>query len=174
MSVQRERKEERVAKLQELFSSSKIVVVTHYSGNSVAALTELREQLAASKGKLQITKNRLALRALEGTPNATLKDLFQGPTAIATSDDESAVTQIPKIIVDFGKQHENLKLLGGAMDGALLQENEVRELANLPSINDLRSKLIGLITQPASKLITLFNQPGSTIARVLVARVAKD
>lgn len=172
MNAQRQRKEKKVAELQTLFSKAKIVVVTQYSGNSVAALTELREQLAASKSKLQITKNTLALRALEGAQVEHLKPLFTGPTAVATSEDESAITQLPKAIVDFGKTHENLKLLGGAMDGALLEESEVRALASLPSRNDLRSKLIGLILQPASKLITILNQPGAKVARVLSAKAA--
>ena len=122
MSAQRERKEKRVAAMQTMFSSARIVVVTHYSGSSVAALTELREQLAANKGKLQITKNRLALRALDGTQAEPIKELLKGPTAVATAQDEGSITQIPKAIVAFSKQHEHFKVLGGAMDGALLDE----------------------------------------------------
>lgn len=172
MSLQRERKEQKVVELKEIFDSARIVVVTHYSGSTVADLTQLREHLAANNGKLQITKNRLALHAIEGTKADVLKPYFSGPTAIATSDDEGALTLLPKAIVDFGKTHENLKLVGGVMDGALLDQNEVKALAALPSKNDLRAKLIGLITQPASKIITILNQPGSKIVRVLSARVA--
>jgi large subunit ribosomal protein L10 len=174
MSAQRERKEEKVAKLQTLFSNAKIIVVTHYSGSSMDALTELRQQLGESGGTFHITKNKLALRALEGTPTESIKPFFTGPTAVAISNDEGAVTQISKAIVDFGKKHENLKLLGGAMDGALLEESEVRALASLPSINDLHSKLIGLILQPASKIITILNQPGSKVVRVLTARASAE
>ncbi len=174
MSAQRQLKEEKVAQLQETFTSARIVVVAHYAGSSVKALSELREALASTQGKLQITKNKLALRAIEGTDVAAMKDLFTGPTAIVTSSDEDAVTALPKVLVDFGKKHENIKLLGGAMDGAKLEESEVRNLASLPSKNDLRAKLIGLITQPASKIITILNQPSSKIARVLNARVAAE
>lgn len=170
MNAQREIKEKKVADLQKKLSTAKIMVLTHYSGNSVEALTNLRTQLAANGGSFQITKNTLALLAMKGTPAEVLKELFKGPTAIAISDDENQISQIPKTIVDFGKENENLKILGGAMDGALLNEGQVRELANLPSMNSLRSMLIGLITMPASKLITLFNQPGSQLARILVAK----
>lgn len=172
MSAQRQRKEEKIADLQKKLSTAKIVVLTHYSGNSVAALTELRTQLAANGGFFRITKNSLALLALKGTPAEPLRELFKGPTAIAISDDESQISQIPKTIVDFGKTHKNLKVLGGAMDGALLSEEQVRQLANLPSMNGLRSRLIGFINMPASKLITLLNQPGSQLARILTAKVA--
>ena len=174
MNAQRKRKEEAVAKLHDIFAQAKIIVLAHYDGANVAELTNLRAQLAAEGGRFQITKNSLAARAIEGTGAEALTPLFSGPTAIAFSDDSQAVSHIPKIIVDFGKDHPPLRVRGGAMDGALLDEAAVTQLAQLPSMKDLRAKLIGLINSPATKLAILLNQPASALARITAVRAQAD
>ena len=173
MSAQRQRKEEKVEKLRSLFEDAKIIVVAHYDGSSVKDLTDLRDELSKTSGRFQITKNKLALRAAEGTPAAALKDLFTGPTAIAISNDPADAPKVPKVIVEFGKNHEQIRVIGGAMDGALLDEAAVKRLASLPSIDDLRAKLIGLMTMPATQLAHILTQPASQIARLAAARAAQ-
>ncbi len=173
MSAQRQRKEKKIEQLHALFEEAKIIVVAHYDGSSVQDLTELRAAFGETSGRFQVTKNTLALRAVEDTPAAALKDLFSGPTAIAVSNDPADAPKVPKILVEFGKNHEQIRILGGAMGGELLDEAAVKRLASLPSIDDLRAKLIGLMTMPATQLAHILTQPASQIVRVLAARAAQ-
>ncbi len=173
MSVQRQRKEKKVERLHALFDQAKIIVVAHYDGSSVKDLTELRGQLAQTGGSFQVTKNKLALRALEGTAAEGLKGLFTGPTAIAISNDPADTPHVPKILVNFGREHEQIRVLGGAMEGVILDEAAVKRLASLPSIDDLRAKLIGLMKMSATQLANILTQPASQIARLAAARAAQ-
>jgi large subunit ribosomal protein L10 len=118
-----------------------------------------------------VTKNRLAKIALADTPYSTLADMFTGPTAIAYSADPVAA---PKAAVGFAKQNENLVIIGGALQGNLLSAAEVRALAELPSLDEIRGKLVGLLTTPAARLVGVLQAPGAQLARVLAAHAAQD
>jgi len=164
--VLRARKSEIVDGLRGVFSDAGVVVVTHYQGMSVAKVTELRRGMNVAGARFQVTKNSLAKIALADTPYTSLADMFTGPTAIAYSADPVAA---PKAAVGFAKQNENLIIIGGALQGNLLSATEVRALAELPSLDELRGKLVGLLTTPASRLVGVLNAPGGQLARVLSA-----
>lgn len=162
----RARKTEIVDSLRGVFSDAGVVVVTHYQGMSVAKVTELRRGMIDAGARFRVTKNRLAKIALADTPYSLLADLFTGPTAIAYSADPIAA---PKAAVGFAKQNENLVIIGGALDGNLLSAEQVRALAELPSIDELRGRLVGLLTTPAARLVGVLQAPAGQLARVLSA-----
>jgi large subunit ribosomal protein L10 len=165
--VLRADKVEVVGGLRDVFQDAGVVVVAHYQGLTVPEITDLRRQMRAAGGTFRVTKNRLARIALEGTAYDPMADLFQGPTAIAFSDDPVAA---PRVLVGYAKKNEKVAIIGGALAGRLLEPRQVRELADLPPIEDLRARLIGVINAPASKLARLLQTPGGQLARVLQAR----
>ena len=169
--VDRAQKRETVAHLKDVFSSTGCVVVTHYSGLNVAQMTNLRREMGNAGATFRVTKNRLTKLALDGTPYSALADLFTGPTAIAFSDDPVAPA---KVAVEFAKRHEHLVVLGGAMADTVLDPDGVRALATLPSLDELRGKLVGLLQAPATKLAGVIQAPAGQLARVLAAQGAKD
>ena len=162
----RARKTEIVDSLRGVFNDAGVVVVTHYQGMSVAEVTELRRGMREAGARFRVTKNRLAKIALADTPYSSLADLFTGPTAIAFSSDPVAA---PKAAVDYAKRNEKLAIIGGALGGSLLTPEQVRALADLPSIDEVRAQLLGLLTTPAARLISVLQAPGGQLARVLVA-----
>jgi len=164
--VLRARKSEIVDSLRGVFNDAGVIVVTHYQGMSVAKVTELRRGMLDLGARFRVTKNRLAKIALADTPYSSLGELFTGPTAIAYSADPVAA---PKAAVGFAKQNENLVIIGGALQGTLLSPAEVRALAELPSLDELRAKLVGLLTTPAARLVGVLQAPGGQLARVLAA-----
>jgi large subunit ribosomal protein L10 len=164
--VLRAKKTEIVEGLRGVFSDAGVVVVTHYQGLTVAEVTELRRGMREAGARFRVTKNRLAKIALADTPYALLGDLFTGPTAIAFSGDPVAA---PKAAVTYAKRNEKLVIIGGALGGSLLSAEQVRALADLPSIDELRARLVGLLNTPAQRLVTLLQAPGAQIARVLAA-----
>jgi large subunit ribosomal protein L10 len=164
--VLRAKKEAVVEDLRGIFNHAGSVVVTHYKGLSVAEITELRRGMREAGAAYRVTKNRLARIALADTGYAGLADLFTGPTGIAISADPIAA---PKAIVAFAKRNEKLLIIGGGFAGQVLPAEQVRALADLPSLDELRARLIGLINTPASRLVGLLQAPGSQIARVLAA-----
>lgn len=149
------------------FNDLPIVIVTHYSGLTVAEMTELRRRLREVGGAFKVSKNRLVLRALEGTPYQALAPLFRGPTAIAYAEDPVAVA---KALVEFARAKKKLDILGGGMGARVLGGEEVRALATLPSLDELRGRLIGLINAPATKIAAVLQAPAGQLARVLAAR----
>lgn len=157
--------------LSGVFGDTGVVVVTHYKGLSVAEITDLRGRIRAAGAAFRVTKNKLAQRALDGTPFAQIADLFKGPTAIAFSKDPAAA---PKIVSEFAKKNDKLKIVGGGLSGTVLDAASVRALAELPSLDELRAKLIGLLNTPASRLVGLLQAPGGQIARVLAARAEQE
>ena len=163
----RARKSEIVDGLKGVFSDAGVVVVAHYKGLSVAEVSELRRGMREAGAAFRVTKNTLARIALADTPYATLEGLFTGPTAIAYSADPIAA---PKAAVGFAKRNDKLAIVGGALPGNLLSPEQVRALADLPSIDELRARLIGLLTTPAARLVGLLQAPGGQLARVLAAR----
>jgi large subunit ribosomal protein L10 len=163
----RARKSEIVDGLKGVFSDAGVVVVAHYKGLSVAEVSELRRGMREAGAAFRVTKNTLARIALANTPYATLDPLFTGPTAIAYSADPVAA---PKAAVGFAKRNEKLAIVGGALPGNLLSPEQVRALADLPAIDELRARLVGLLTMPAARLVGVLQAPGAQLARVLAAR----
>src|SRR5919107_11569 len=164
--VERAAKRELVSTLSDVFSSTSVVVVAHYAGLTVADMQKLRAQMKQAGATVKVAKNRLAKIALEGTDVASTAGLMQGPTLIAYSGDPVAA---PKVAVDFAKGNDKLVILGGAMGTTSLDPNGVRALATMPSLDELRAKLVGLIQAPATKLAQLANAPAAKLARVFGA-----
>jgi len=157
--------------LGRLVGGSGVVVVTHYKGLTVAEMGDLRSRMRAQGASLRVTKNRLAKRALDGTPFAGMADLFTGPTAIATSSDPTAA---PKVVVEYARRNEKLQIIGGGLSGVVLDAASVRALAELPSLDQLRAKLLSLLNTPASRLVGLLQAPGGQLARALRAWADKE
>ena len=164
--MDRAEKKELVASLQQVFSSTGVVVVCHYSGLTVAQMSALRRQMRQAGASVKVAKNRLAKIALEGTDVASIASLLKGPTLIAYSGDPVAA---PKVVSDFAKANEKLVILGGAMGATALDPEGVRALATLPSLDELRAKLVGLIQAPATKIAQVVNAPAAKVARVFAA-----
>ena len=159
-----------VASLQDVFKSTTVVVVCHYSGLTVAQMSALRRQMRAAGASVKVAKNRLAKIALDGTDVASIGSLLKGPTLLAYSGDPVAAA---KVASDFAKTNEKLVILGGAMGKTALDPNGIKALATLPSLDELRAKLVGLIQAPATKLAQLANAPAAKVARVVGAYAAK-
>jgi large subunit ribosomal protein L10 len=168
--VLRAEKLEIVESLRGVFADAGVVVVTHFQGLSVAEVTELRRGMRDAGATFRVTKNRLAKIALSETPYQSLGELFTGPTAIAVSSDPVAA---PRAAVGFAKRNEKLTIVGGALGGRLLSAEEVRALADLPSLDQLRAKLMGLMTTPAARIVGILQAPGGQLARVLQARASQ-
>lgn len=168
--MDRAQKEELVSHLNGVFANAGVVVVAHYSGLTVAQMTDLRGKMSEAGGNVKVTKNRLARLALDGTPVAGIADHFTGPTAIAYSDDPVAA---PKIAAAFAKENEQFVILGGAMGETLLDQNGVKALAELPSLDELRGKLVGMISTPATRIAGVLQAPAGQLARVMGAKAAQ-
>lgn len=171
VQVDRAQKREVVAELHDAFAATGVVVVAHYAGLTVAQMTDLRRRMRGAGGRVRVAKNRLVKLALEGTEAHDIGDLFSGPTCIAFSDDPVAA---PKIAVEFAKQNQNLVILGGAMGTTVLDPSGVESLASLPSLDELRGKLLGLLQAPAGKIAQVVNAPAGKLARVLAAQGQQD
>lgn len=165
--MDRAEKSELVSTLHDVFANTGVIVVAHYSGLSVSQMTDLRGRMREAGGQVKVAKNRLAKLALEGTEVAHLGDLLKGPTVIAYSDDPVAA---PKVAVDFAKANEKLVILGGAMGATSLDPDGVKSLATLPSLDELRAKIVGMINTPATRVAQVLAAPGGQVARVLAAR----
>ncbi len=169
--MDRTEKETVVADLHQTFSDTKLLVITQQSGLTVSEVSDLRRQMRAAGATYKVTKNRLTKRALEGTKFEALQPLFTGPTAIAYSDDPVAAA---KVCVEFAKKNAKLTVVGGALDEEELDTGRIKYLAQLPSLDDLRSKLIGVVQAPATKLAGVIQAPASQLARVFSAYSSKE
>lgn len=169
--MDRAQKRELVTALHEVFSNTGVIVVAHYSGLSVADMTEFRNRARDAGAKVKVAKNRLVKRALEGTEVSGITDLFTGPTCITYSDDLVAA---PRAAVNFARENEKLVILGGTMGASALDTDGVKFLASLPSLDELRGKLAGLVQAPAGKIAQLVNAPASKLARVFSAKGAEQ
>lgn len=169
--MDRAQKRELVTALNEVFSNTGVVVVSHYSGLSVSEMTDFRRRAREAGATVKVAKNRLAKLALDGTDANGISELFSGPTCIAYSDDPVAA---PKAAVNFAKDNEKLVILGGTMGATVLDPDGVKSLASLPSLDELRGKLIGLIQAPAGKIAQVVNAPAGKLARVLAAKAAQE
>jgi large subunit ribosomal protein L10 len=165
--VLRAEKAQIVEDLRGIFTDAGVVVVTHYMGLNVAELQSLRVQMREVDARFRVTKNSLAKLAIDGTSFAPIGDMLTGPTAIAYSADPVAA---PKVISAFAKKNDKLVIVGGSYAGTLLDADKVKALAEMPSLDELRAKLLSLINTPATRLAGLLQAPGGQLARVLKAK----
>ena len=169
--MERAEKQEFIGFLQEVFTTTGVVVVAHYSGLTVAQMQRLRKQMKQAGATVKVAKNRLAKIALDGTDVASIAPLMKGPTLIAYSSDPVAA---PKVAVDFAKTNDKFVILGGAMGKTSLNQDGVKALASLPSLDELRAKLVGLIQAPATKIAQVVTAPAAKLARVFGAYANRD
>jgi large subunit ribosomal protein L10 len=160
-----------VSNLNRVLSRTGVLVVAHYSGLNVSQMTALRGRMREAGASLKVAKNRLVKLALKGTDIEHISDLFEGPTVVAYSDD---VVAAPKVAAEFAKTNPKFVLLGGAMGKTALDAKSVEALASLPSLDELRAKLVGLIQTPATRIAGVLQAPGGQLARVLGAYARKD
>ena len=169
--MDRAEKRELVTGLNEAFSNAGSVVVAHYAGITVAQMNDLRSKMRAAGGTVKVAKNRLAKIALQGTGSEGIVDLFTGQTLIAYSEDPVAA---PKVASDFAKGNDKLVILGGAMGTTALDAEGVKALATMPSLDELRARLVGMISTPATRIAQIVNAPAAQLARVFGAYARKD
>ena len=169
--MDRAQKAAAVADLKQTFSEVGVVVVTRNLGLTVAQSTQLRTKMREAGATYKVSKNKLAKIALDGTDYLSLGDMFTGPVGLASSIDPVAAA---KVVVDFAKTNDKLEIVGGAMGDTLLDENGVRALAELPSLDELRARIIGLVNAPATKIARTLMEPGAQLARVFGAYAAKE
>jgi large subunit ribosomal protein L10 len=169
--VDKTQKAETVEALKSIFAASGSVVVAHYTGLTVAELSKLRRRMRAEGASFKIAKNRLAARALQGTAIEGITGLFKGPTGFAYSKDPVAAA---KVADAFAKDNSKLVILGGSVGSTILDADGVKALASLPSLDQLRGKLIGLIQAPATKIAGVLAAPAGQLARVVGAYSKKD
>jgi large subunit ribosomal protein L10 len=171
LAVDRAAKKELVTTLNGVFKDANVVVVAHYSGLTVAQMQNLRKQMKQAGAAVKVAKNRLAKIALEGTDAAVVIPLLTGPTVIAYSSDPVAA---PKVANDFAKANDKFVILGGSMGKTSLSPNDVKALAVLPSLDELRARIVGVIQAPATKIARVISAPAAQLARVLQAYADKS
>ena len=169
--MEKAKKAEVVEDLNQVFSKAGSVVVAHYSGMTVAQMSDLRQRMGAAGASFRVAKNRLAVRALKGTPIEGIAHLFKGPTGIAVSDDPVAAS---KVAAAYAKDNDKLVILGGSVGTTALDVGGVMQLATLPSLDELRGKIVGLLVAPATKIAGVVQAPAGQLARVIGAYSKKD
>jgi len=169
--MDRSQKAESVAQLNAVFNEVGVVVVTRNLGLTVAQSTVLRGKIREAGATYKVAKNRLAKLAAQDTPYQGIGDLLTGPTALAWSVDPVAAA---KAVVDFAKTTDKIEIVGGSLGNVVLNADGVKALASMPSLDELRAKLIGLVQAPATKLAQLSTAPAAKLARVFQAYADKD
>ena len=169
--VDRAAKRELVATLHDMLKDTGVIVVARNNGLVAAQSADFRSRVKAAGGTVKVAKNKLAALALDGTDAAGIKALLKGPTILAYSKDPISAA---KTAIAYAKENDKLVILGGAMGKTVLDANGVKALAELPSLDELRAKLLGLMQAPAAKLLRVVNEPGSAIARLLKAKLDKE
>jgi large subunit ribosomal protein L10 len=169
--MDRSQKADAVAELNRTFNEVGVVVVTRNLGMTVKQSTDLRNKMRAAGASYKVSKNKLARIAAEGTDYSVIADLLTGPTALSTSADPVTAA---KIVAEFAKTNDKLEIVGGAMGSQLLDAEGVKALATMPSLDELRAKIVGLIVAPATKIATITQAPAAQIARVLSAYAEKE
>ena len=169
--MDRAAKRELVTLLHDVFKDTGVIVVARNDGLVAAQSAEFRSRVKAAGGTVKVAKNKLAALALDGTDAAGIKGLLKGPTILAYSKDPIAAA---KTAVAYAKDNDKLVILGGAMGKTVLDANGVKALADLPSLDELRGMILGVIQAPAAKLLRTLNEPGSALARLVKARMDKQ
>ena len=169
--MDRSQKTDAVAQLNNVFNEAGVVVVTRNLGLTVAESTDLRAKMREAGATYKVAKNRLAKIALKDTDYAGIEEYLTGPTALAYSEDPVAAA---KAVVEFAKTNDRIEVVGGSMGSQVLDEAGVRALASMPSLDELRGKLVGLVNAPATKIAQVVNAPANKLARVFGAYAAKD
>jgi large subunit ribosomal protein L10 len=170
-AVDRAEKQEMVENLNDIFKTSGSVVVARYKGMTVAQMTDLRRKMGDAGAKFKVIKNRLAKIALDGAANGAGADLFLEPTGIAFSQDPTAAA---KVASDFARTNDKFVIVGGLLGSQALNADGIKALAAIPSMNELRSKLLGVFLAPGSKLVRQLNAPAQSLAAVLQAYKEKQ
>jgi len=169
--LRRSQKEELVSTLKKDLEKSNLLVVTHYLGLNVKEIEDLRSKMREVGVKFRVTKNKVTKLALLNTSFENISELFQGPTAIAFSEDS---IQAAKVAVSFSKNNKKLKIIGGSFEGKLVDKDQVHFLASLPSLDELRAKLVSLLQAPAVKIANILIVPANQVARVINAYANKS
>jgi large subunit ribosomal protein L10 len=169
--MDRAQKAAAVAELKQTFSEVGVVVITRNLGMTVAQSTQLRNRMRDAGATFKVSKNKLAIIALDGTDYLSLGDKLTGPVGLATSIDPVAAA---KVAVDFAKTNDKFEIVGGAMGATALDVAGVQALATMPSLDELRAKILGLIVAPATKIATIAQAPAAQLARVLSAYAEKE
>ena len=168
--MNRDQKEIFIKNIKTIVDENSLVLVFHYRGMSMNEMTDLRVQSFNSGCNIKVTNNRLAKLALKESNKADLSDFFDGPTAIAYSNDPVSLT---KLLVEFAKNNNNLVVLGGIMDNEILSVEKIEILSKLPSLEEIRAKLIGLISTPAQKIASVLTAPSGDLAKIVNAYSSK-
>jgi large subunit ribosomal protein L10 len=169
--VERAEKKELVATLNQVFKSTGVIVVAHNKGLTVNQVNDLRGKMAQAGATVKVAKNRLAKLALDGTDASGIKGLFTGPTMVAYAADPVSA---PKVAAAFAKANEKFVVLGGALGKTVMDANAVKALAELPSLDELRARIVGMIQTPATRIAGVLAAPGGQIARVINAHATKE
>ncbi len=169
--MDKNRKEQVVEELKQIFNSTTIVIVSHNKGLTVSQSRELRKQVKVANSNYQVTKNSLAKIATQETQFAELNGILKGPTSLAYSNDPVAIA---KVLTSFAKDNEKIEILGGVMDSTFLDANALKQLATMPSLDELRGKIVGILKAPATKLAVVLQAPAAQLARVFSAYAKKN
>jgi large subunit ribosomal protein L10 len=169
--MDRAEKRELVSTLNEAWKDTGVIVVAHYAGMTVAQMTDYRKRVKEAGGSVKVAKNRLAKLALQDTDASGISELLKGQTCLAYSEDPVAAARIS---VKYSKENDKLVILGGAMGKTVLDAKAVKALADLPSLDELRAKLLGLLQAPATKIARIMKEPGAKLARVVQAKSAQE
>ena len=168
--MNKEQKKNYISEMSAQFEKSEAVIVTHYQGLSVSQLDDLRKKMREHGIKFKITKNRITKLALGNTKMKDISNLFNGPTAVAISED--AITSA-KILTKFSKENENLKIIGGIMGSDILDVEGVKNVATLPTLDEARAKIVGILRSPAQKIVSILLAPASKIAILALEKSKK-
>ena len=168
--MNKEKKKIYIEEMKDFFKKKSSILVTHYQGLTVKQIDELRAEMRKHGILFKITKNRITKLALSGSKFKKLENLFSGPTAVAFSED--AITSA-KILTKFAKSNSNLKIIGGIMEDEPLSIKDVEKIATLPTLNEARAKIVGILTAPAQKIMSILLAPGSKIAILALAKSKK-
>lgn len=169
--MDRAEKKQLVESMNASFSEADIVIVSHYKGITVAQADDLRNKVRGANANFQVTKNRLTKLALAGTAYEQLSEKFTGPTAVATANDDPV--GVSKALTEFAKGNDNFVILGGALGERALEVKDIEALAKMPSLEELRAKIVGMLQTPATRIAGVLQAPGGQVARVLSAHAAK-
>ncbi len=168
--MNKEKKKIYIEEMKSFFKKTSSIMVTHYQGLTVNQIDELKSEMRKHGIMFKVTKNKITKLALEGTKYKKLENLFSGPTAIALSDD--AISSA-KILTKFAKKNSNLKIIGGLMEEEPLSVEEVAKIATLPTLDEARGKIVGILNAPAKKILSILLAPGSKIAILAHAKSKK-